>query len=340
MALALLQGSSCSGLGALPFELELRTVATLTSGDSVLLAASLPAIDSRGGFAALLQLPEGAVGLFDSTGAFRATVGRRGTGPGEFRSATSVGFGPGDSLWVIDRNRWAHLFEVQASPQFVRTIALTQPSTGEVTRYGFLSRGIVGTQGLRGPHLARWDGALKTEFGQHASVQRMGDRMQPVALLDSVRLWTVREGAYAFELLEADGSRPRAITFGVPWFGTTPDRDPAEGGITPHVAALRVDTAGRLMVLIRRGNPARPSLERRPVAPLERAAPATRSDLAEVYDGVLDVIDPVGGHLLASHRVSGGVLGFLPGDLLAEAAVDAQGNVTLCIKHIALRPRH
>jgi hypothetical protein len=334
-------GIACSPSEVPPFALELVTVATLRGvGDSVLLASRLPAVDGRGTVAAFLHLPEGTVGLFDSTGAFRGRLGRPGTGPGEFRDARTLGFGRGDSLWVTDRAFWAHLFAVHPTSRFVRTIQFPQRPTGQVTPHGFLSAGVVGATGLLGPHLATWDGTLRWQFGERAAMRHIGDRMQPVALLDSTRVWTVREGEYVLELLGRDGTKHHEIGRRVPWFTGAPDRDPAEGGIAPHVTALRLDPAGRLMVLIRRGNPTRPPLARpSPPSPIERAAPVAQPDLAEAFEGVLEVLDPTDGRLLASRVVSGNVLGFPAPDLVAEAAFDAQGSVTLYLKRVTLQPR-
>jgi hypothetical protein len=57
--------------------------------------------DSRGRL--LVAGADGGVGIFDSLGRFSRSLGRRGDGPGEYRHVVSVGFGPGDSVFVWDR---------------------------------------------------------------------------------------------------------------------------------------------------------------------------------------------------------------------------------------------
>ncbi len=51
----------------------------------------------------VLDLLAPEIRVFDSTGVFSHTIGRKGEGPGEFTDAAWMTFGPGDTLWVIDR---------------------------------------------------------------------------------------------------------------------------------------------------------------------------------------------------------------------------------------------
>jgi len=44
------------------------------------------------------------VRVFDSAGTFVRTIGRRGSGPGEFQRAVALRWGPGEQLWVVDFN--------------------------------------------------------------------------------------------------------------------------------------------------------------------------------------------------------------------------------------------
>jgi len=48
--------------------------------------------------------------VFDSTGAFVRTIGRRGGGPGEFQRAVALRWGPDGGLWVVDFN--AHRYAI------------------------------------------------------------------------------------------------------------------------------------------------------------------------------------------------------------------------------------
>ena len=52
----------------------------------------------------VLQRQEQLIRVFDRTGRFVGTIGRRGAGPGEFASPSRMGW-KGDTLWVIDKHQ-------------------------------------------------------------------------------------------------------------------------------------------------------------------------------------------------------------------------------------------
>lgn len=57
--------------------------------------------DSRGRIYVLESMAQ-EIRVFDSTGVFLQTIGRRGRGPGEFSMAWALSIGPGDTLTVLD----------------------------------------------------------------------------------------------------------------------------------------------------------------------------------------------------------------------------------------------
>src|SRR5688572_9624949 len=71
-------------------------------GDSIDLVRYIaPAISSNGMIAAAREHVPSIV-VYDSSGRFVKLVSRPGDGPGELSRVGSLGFGPGDSLWVLD----------------------------------------------------------------------------------------------------------------------------------------------------------------------------------------------------------------------------------------------
>ena len=87
-----------------PF-IDVRPLTSLAI-DSVDLLERVPAISSTGYIAAqLLVPPSGGVGVFDAHGRFVRRIANAGGGPGELRDVSAAGFGPGDTLWIIDQNR-------------------------------------------------------------------------------------------------------------------------------------------------------------------------------------------------------------------------------------------
>ena len=73
---------------------------TAISADSLLAVVSLVAIAPSGEAYVMDAIPP-RVFVYDRSGRLLRTMGRRGAGPGEFQSASAMGF-VGDSLWVAD----------------------------------------------------------------------------------------------------------------------------------------------------------------------------------------------------------------------------------------------
>ncbi len=64
----------------------------------------------------VLDRMAGAVQVFDASGRFVRTIGRRGEGPGELQSPTAIGWGPRDNLWVVDpRNARYTVFDTMGN---------------------------------------------------------------------------------------------------------------------------------------------------------------------------------------------------------------------------------
>lgn len=79
--------------------------------DSIDLLGRPPALSARGFIAVqLLEPPSGGVAVYDAYGAFLKRVARPGGGPGEVRNVLSSGFGPGDTLRVLDQSVKLHAF--------------------------------------------------------------------------------------------------------------------------------------------------------------------------------------------------------------------------------------
>lgn len=311
-------------------------------GDSIDLAFGSPAIASTGLIVSPLNLPpSGAVGVFDSTGRFLQRIGRAGGGPGEFRDVQSVGFGPGDSLWVVDRMFAAHLFTPLPAGEYVRTVRLERANTGRVTPYGFLSAGVVTNTGFGAPHLATWDGTLRAEFGATAPAADMDDRMGAPALRDSAHAWVGYAKRYVIELLGTDGQVHQRIERDLPWFPLdTTKAAPWDGRPMTMIHSMQVDRDGLLWVLVRRANAnwKPPAPRAGGPAPIE-ARSVLSIQLADVFEGTIEVLDPRDGRLVATMEVGGGVLGFIAPDLMYEIEQDELGHVRTHLVRISLRAR-
>ncbi len=322
-------------------EIELEHVLTLEGvGDSIDLSTTMPA-RSRNGFIAIVldDAPSNAVGLYDSTGRFVRRFGRSGRGPGEFRAAQQVGFGPGDSLWVLDQAFLAHVFSPPPASEYVRTIQPGRPLVGRITPWGILSAGVFTSPGgLRHPHVMGFDGQLRWEFGADVPPKDIHDRMASPGMRDSAHVWVAHAKAYILELLGADGAVHGRVERTVAWMpGDTSnlDRRIPRGSIR----AVSVDAEGLLCVLGRRANPeyvpptGPPLVANRPI----EARRLPTFSYAERFEGVIEVLDPRDGRLVASRVVSGGVLGFAERDLIHEVEQDEVGRVKVHLRRMRLR---
>lgn len=108
--------------------IELTRVVTLgRATDSVLLGqvVGVVAVNSRGEYFA----PASAgfqVAVYDSLGRLTRAIGKRGPGPGEFRTISDIRVGTGDSLLVADSRNNLQLFT--ADLRYGRTIRIPNPS--------------------------------------------------------------------------------------------------------------------------------------------------------------------------------------------------------------------
>lgn len=78
---------------------------------------------ARDGMAYAPQVADGTVLMFDASGAYRKTIGRRGEGPGEFVRPTRAGM-VGDTLWVSDQAQRRVSF-FQQNGTFIRSQMVT-----------------------------------------------------------------------------------------------------------------------------------------------------------------------------------------------------------------------
>lgn len=256
---------------------------------------SFAARDSRGRIVVTQVPPEGLAYLFDVDGRFLRRIGRVGSGPGEFRDATTPQFDSYDML---------HLFDLQTVRRTVLTPGMAYSrSTPMVSRtVSNLSIGggrfvAAGAGPGAGPfHVSNASGRWERSFGgdaQNPSAQyeAANRRLGPA---DSGRFWAAPlYRAYELELWRADGVRERSFTRTAAWF--PPDVPPSSGATgvrpTPTVAGLRQLANGDLMVLIHvaRADWQR-ALGKAEIVPRVGTTYPHRSH-HELYESIIEVID-------------------------------------------------
>lgn len=98
------------------------------AGSSANLSPITFLVPTEAGGVVIGQRQDNAIRLFDSTGASRGTLGRRGEGPGEFRQILSGGVNR-DTVWVYDGSLYRLTFFSIAKSRFLRSVRV-DPGTG------------------------------------------------------------------------------------------------------------------------------------------------------------------------------------------------------------------
>ena len=343
--------------------LEVTKIVTIgRATDSVLVMnASTIAADSRGGFYVGPVSTPGAIAVYDSSGALLGTIGRQGSGPGEFGEIVAVWVGHGDTLFVLDA-RPRRLTVLSPEHRIVRTAAIglqsafrhTLPDGRLVIPGRVLSPDRVG----RPLHLYAPDGRFLRSFGrtQAALGVRPPVTTSVVGGGQGDQFWVAYQGRYALELWTADGNQPiRTLVRTIDWFPVHEPRLPAfgeDGAPLPQVIGLQESRAGLLWVTVAIADTAwlrsrgdekfgRETCPPRQVCPTY--VPPT-GDLYRVFDGRIEIIDPVSARLLMTRSLPGPALFVRPptGDaaMLSTIREDAGGHLQFDVWSIRLiRPK-
>lgn len=320
-----------------PQGIVLERIATVRGQrDSLDLSLLRPARSASGYVAVKAAGPgQASIALFDPDGQYLRRIGRVGAGPGEYQEVNALGFGNGDSLWVLDGMTLVHVFTPPPEPRYARTVRLESPAFGYFTPDGLLAAGahIYTEEAIRHPQLFGFDGARRATYGEQAPRSDPFDRLGALARVDSTTIWVGNARGYVLERLNSAGGVERRVERKVDWFPAFDSSEPAtQQARRPRVLAVSSDGDRRLWVLVLRTNPNWKGTE----TPLQRPAPASAMAglaptyaLAERYEGVLEVLDPTSGRLMATRLVSGGFLGFVGPDVLCEVEQDDMGFVTM-----------
>jgi hypothetical protein len=304
------------------------------------------AYDSKGNYYVAHGDGAGAanqIWVFDSTGAFLETIGQRGEGPGEYRGIGRIDVLPGDTLQIYDRilRRRTTLAPDQSSMD-------TQPlEVGGFFHSVILPDGrMVVTEHRRSPErvgyplqLVTRSGRVVRSLGTTKPDLRPGEerklRKKVAPGPDGGSVWSVGEGDYLMELWDTTGTRRVALQRDAGWFDPlAPEAELTPRGPPPpaSVRLAKTDSLGRLWVLS-----TTPTEGWREVVADRPDLYTNLSSLFQVYDWVLEVIDPVSGLLVASQVFFGKeFVYFLGEDMVVCYREDDEGYPHLDIYRLSL----
>ena len=246
--------------------------------------------------------------VFDSTGAFLTSIGRKGAGPGEYKAAELILGDGGDSIIVIDPPQ-SRLTILDGNLHAVRSFSVPS-STGHAA---VLNNGhIVLNAQVRDPETIGFSFQLFDRQGRRYAAR--GDDSRPVLPYNSVLFfyllapardggfWAIpRIGNYQIEHWSAAESGYFLLREGARWFRPLP-ADLRRPDLSPvaHVYGLWEDESGLLWTVIRVMNPRGPGPRdtlRSPEGPYTRVRDPDRE-----WDTVVEVIDPNKKQVIATQR--------------------------------------
>jgi hypothetical protein len=338
-----------------------RTLAVAGSGDTVdLLRGGRPHIAPGGQYVVLpVASTRGSLAVYAADGRLDHVFAPRGQGPGEVGyfqgrpSITSIGFGPGDSLWIEDGSTTrVSIFSPLPAAHFARSFTASRLLLQfDVTSAGLLSSPFLGAPGFFGrtkapargatfsmvgvpARLFSWSGEQIADFGDLIDNAHEYDVFGPTILADSNHVWHGKRNKYEIDLIARGGAVERRIVRHAAWFpkDTSAPTFPWLKPSPPRMESISVGADGVLWVLITRGSrdwakrkPAKPPVLK-PGMPMS-AFPQYRAN--DLFEGVLEALDSKSGTVLASKELSGDYTGFVAPGMLLQEVEDDSGMITL-----------
>jgi hypothetical protein len=256
------------------------------------------AVDSRGRYAVASDVTPGEILIYDSSGRFVRTIGRRGSGPGEFQTLTKLQFGPGDSLHVL-ATRTARYTVFGPSLEHVRSVGLAGraysfavgPSGQVVADVHSVAQS--STFGFRvfsasGEPLTAFEAISNADAAAHGRSRRH------VAIGPDGGIWTARPDHYEIRSYDAQGRLRATYQASRDWLASAPRPERLEITAKPQgqISAVFVDQGGLVWVF---GVVA--DVNWRP--PSEDVPP----NPSAMYDTVIEVFEPRSGAIVARGRV-------------------------------------
>ena len=283
--------------------ITLDTVATLSGPDLQVSFVPGVAVDRRGRFLLTTLRPE--IMVFDSTGAFLRTVGRRGEGPGEYEMPVHIAVGP-QYIHVFDAERGRTLLDHDF--QFVRAdrFAASYLHSHVMDSEDVVFPGDVLTEGSVGYslHILDLSGEMSSYDGDGVWGGRTGAARRLVTG-DSASLWVVEPTPNRLTRWDLVPDPRKALVFNrvVEEFdrhGSDPRRWPGVNNV-----GARLDEDG-LWILWTAPDPRYTS-----TTPVGGALPDEPPQ--EVRDTWLDLVDPATGRTLARFHSDASASDFVDG---------------------------
>jgi hypothetical protein len=322
--------------------IETTRVVTLGRGDDPELPGAVsPVRDSRGFYYAASAVQSSVI-KYDSLGRFVQTLGRAGSGPGEFRVVAKLAITPGDSLVVLEMGRMS-LFS--PTGQLARTVQTPARSVGSVvpTPEGRLIVATNDDDGLTPlRRILSTSGAALGAVGiEPAASCRECTYLALTLTQNGVGLWSAPPNQYTLTLLDRGTAsiRARVAVSESPWHRAWTVRIRCERP-NPSIIRLDEDRSGRLWVNATVAHSAWSRGECEPGGPMRIIGRVGDPKVTAAVDAelgtIIEVLDVQGRRVLASRRFESPRVYLMDNGLAFAQTVDADGFLRLDILRLTL----
>jgi hypothetical protein len=243
-------------------EIVLERVATVgdTAGPGVLTSYLQLYRDSRGRLYVTQETgTPGQILVFDPSGRFMRTIGREGSGPGEYRVPMAMVIAPGDTIHVFDGPNRRHSV-LSPSYEVVRSMRMSSGVgfsiwLGPGRWLAAQRRNTLGTVGLP-LHILDDTGVVLQSFGAAPPIDPQTTQIiRSIALgLTRGQVRSAEYGRYYIEVWDTTGRRLAAFERSVDWFPRHPaPNDPAfrRYFAKSNIVAMREEAEGKLWVVMK-----------------------------------------------------------------------------------------
>jgi hypothetical protein len=325
--------------------LSLERIAVIGSTDGPgALSVEAPSIsrDARGRFYVYGGGATGPIDVFSSTGFYLRSLGRKGSGPGEYRTVSGLLALTADTLAVVD----AELNRItMIAPDYtlIRTISIAGSGSKPVRSRAFPRQLVLNAADAR-----RGDPLFVVDLGSGAKVRSFAaasdadlqavpeGTLRNTAVDSRGEIWMSYLTRYLLERWNVDGTRTLSVRRQARWFPQ--ERRPGavqRGEPEPMIQAIDVDAQGRVWTLISVPDQRwEQAIQKLPTHRFPKVIDPLRH-----RDTVLEVLDVANQRVLISRRFDDPMLTLLPGPYLVQPVPDAEDRPTLRISRLVFRER-
>ena len=315
---------------------EFRVIARLAVDDASLTQPPFIATSLGARGYVLSEFPA-LVAKFSRTGAFETSLSRQGQGPGEIGGAAGIVGLPGDSILILDALSTRALV---IGPDGTVHRELTLPSSFESPTVLRWPSHVVMTGRVRGAagrrvhllDLSTNAPVLRASFWEPVDPRAGGGDVNTLPVLAAGRrddVWTGDPLEYRIAQWSPDGIAQREFRRQPTWFATrsaawrgSPTEPPP-----PLLASLVARSDGRVVAYVKRAGPNWRTAWASGVA--GREVRAGSLSVQQLYEFVVEVLDPAAGRVVARGSAPPGVVYVLPNGQLLQYAENADGDISI-----------